>query len=91
MEEDGEEVTFRDTNTYSSYWSNGEIITGTYTATESHITTNELRAIIDIDGTNMTMIKPYDLPDFGSYEIESPAKWHFRPESGEAVTYYKDR
>jgi len=85
-----EEISIRDNNTYSSYGVDGDVYTGTYSATETQIFTTSLYALLRFDGIHMTWVIPYDLPIFGTYEIESPTKWFFRPDDGGEVVYYRD-
>ena len=90
LEEHGEEITFRADGTYSSTWPEGDSYTGTYTTTDTDITTSELRAIVLIDGKNMTLDVPYGAPILGTFEIESPTKWYYWPEGSDKITYYKE-
>ncbi|RRS30977.1 MAG: hypothetical protein P794_05000 [Epsilonproteobacteria bacterium (ex Lamellibrachia satsuma)] len=87
-EEIGEELIFREDGTYSSKWTGGEAYSGTYTATETLITTSEMRATLKTDGSNITWSKADDGSVFhGTFEIVSSEKWILRLGGMEEIIY----
>lgn len=88
-EEIAEQIVFNDDGTYTSTWlDDGTQYTGTFVYTESNITTTELRATLQINGSNITWIKTDDGTTFlGTFEIISNDQWILHLENMDEVTY----
>ena len=88
-EEIAEQITFNEDRTYIATWLyDGTVYTGTFVYTETDITTTELRATLQINGSNITWIKTDDgTTFFGTFEIISNDTWILRLENMNKVTY----
>jgi len=88
-EEFAEQITFNEDGTYTNTWlDDGTVYTGTFVYTDTDITTTELRATLQISGSNIIWIKTDDgTTFFGTFEIISNDQWILRLENMDEVTY----
>lgn len=84
-----EKLTFNEDGSYLVTWlDDGTEYSGTFTYTETNITSTELRASLLIDGSNITFKKSDDGTEFyGTFEIVSNDRWILRLEDLDEITY----